>query len=86
MRPIDADALPIKADANFVWVQRYSWDNAPTLDVRPVVHAHWIKGGEAFVGVHKVDEYICSRCDYHTLEAGTYCGNCGAIMDEKENE
>ena len=56
---------------------------APTLDVQPVVHAHWIKGGKAFIGVHKVDEYICSLCDYHTLEEGNYCGNCGAIMDEE---
>ena len=84
MRPIDADALPIKADANFVWVQRYGWDNAPTLDVQPVVHAHWIKGGYTFVGVHKVDEYICLMCDYHTLEAGNYCGNCGAVMDGED--
>ena len=87
MRPIDADALPVNFwDGRFVGVAKNDLDKAPTLDVRPNIYAHWVKGGYTFVGVHRVDEYICSRCDYHTLEAGTYCGKCGAIMDEGAGE
>ena len=81
MRLIDTDKLKISYDGHFVGVAKNDIDNAPTVEAEPIKHAHWIKGGYTFVGVHKVDEYICSRCDYHTLEAGNYCGNCGAIMD-----
>lgn len=93
MRPIDADVLVEELEALKEWETLFNTygtaireiNEMPTLDVRPNTHAHWVKGGYTFVGVHKVDEYICSRCDYHTLEAGNYCGNCSAIMDEEVN-
>lgn len=63
---------------------------APTLDVCPVVHGHWIEKG--------TDE-ICSVCgmcfaemafSYDTSEHNGYvrnfCPNCGNPMDEKEEE
>ena len=63
--------------------------DAPTLDVRPVVHGHWIR---------KWDTH-CSACgvgfsempySYDTEDGHGYvekfCPNCGAIMDEKVQE
>ena len=94
MRPIDEDELMKELNDSQVEGDNY-YDglgkaksivcDMPIIDVRPSIHARWVKGGYTFVGVHKVDEYICSMCDYHTLEAGNYCGNCGAIMNEKED-
>lgn len=60
---------------------------APTIEAKPVVHAHWEKptciNGRAF------SIYHCSACgevpcgiDNNTK----YCPNCGAQMDEKEGE
>lgn len=97
MRPIDATALIIdlmdrgveglQAD-DFHEIQQVV-DDAPTLDVRPVVHGHWIEKG--------TDE-ICSVCGMSfcempfTYDLGSgdyirnYCPNCGNPMDEKEEE
>lgn len=59
----------------------------PPADVAPVIHARWIK--------HKIDKYDftlhCSNCawiDEINSEWGKYkyCPNCGAKMDENENE
>ena len=70
MRPIDADSLPAHFDANYVWVQRYAWDNAPTLDVRPNIHGEWL-----------VPYLHCSVCGGQSLTKTTFCGHCGAKMD-----
>ena len=62
-----------RAVANFI-------RNAPTADVAPVVHAHWV-----------VDRY-CSHCDcdIHDYDIYSkipkYCPECGAKMDEKEKQ
>lgn len=89
MRLIDADALKESLVGNRYGVKAidYAIDNAPTLDVRPVVHGHWIR---------KCDTH-CSACGVgfsempysYDVEDGTgyvekFCPNCGAIMDEKE--
>lgn len=76
MRPIDAVALNRELvefcnlnDPIFGIIM-----NCPTLDVKPVVHAHWIH--------HAYGEYpICSNCKKNDTYAGYYCGNCGAKMD-----
>ena len=97
MRPIDADALKtkiqkIKAEAlehgfapesvcgdillNFL-------DNAPTIEAKPVVRAHWEP---------KSYYYICSNCgedafwDLDDDLSYLYCPFCGAQMDGKEDE
>ena len=66
-------------------------NNAPTLDVQPVVHAHWdvidgdSGGYEEFV--HVWETLRCSRCGMErTTEDGympQYCEDCGAKMDEE---
>ena len=61
----------------------------PGEDVRPVVHGHWIRNWDTY----------CSACgvgfsempySYDTEDGPGYvekfCPNCGAIMDEKEEE
>ena len=84
MRPIDADSLPAHFDANYVWVQRYAWDNAPTLDVRPNIHAHWVESEKGY--------FSCSNCHNDAMvelcensqKLTLFCPNCGAVMDGKE--
>lgn len=103
MRPIDADTL-MKELEELREAYRNDHDddgyyatedfeclvrNAPTLDVRPVVHGHWIVTTENFA-----PELVCSVCGVRfpyiagcCMEAKMhYCPNCGAIMDEKEEE
>ena len=52
----------------------------PTADVKPIVHAHWIKG--------IVADITCSNCDFpiyaddKTIHKLAYCPHCGAKMDE----
>lgn len=64
-------------------------NNAPTLDVNPVVHAHWFtldptpRTGRAY-------KFVCSNCKRAVFtrwqesidELGyAFCPNCGAKMD-----
>ena len=59
---------------------------APTIEAKPVVHAHWIKHKEfyeveGFEGCY----YSCSNCDgtlYGNIEDFNFCHCCGAQMDE----
>lgn len=100
MRLIDADALKtkiqkIKAEAlehgfapesvcgdillNFL-------DNAPTIEAKPIVHAHWISEDEAEELGHLEWSYGCSNCkeifwDCTESFAFSYCPHCGAQMD-----
>ena len=46
--------------------------NAPTVDAKPVVHAHW---------EHHIQ---CSECGQVDTTEPNYCPNCGAQMDEEE--
>ena len=62
---------------------------APTLDVRPMVHGHWVVATENFA-----PELVCSVCGVRfPYVAGCcmeskmhFCPNCGNPMDEKEEE
>ena len=94
MRLIDAEAL----ENELVKTMRYVPKNAvldvacmvnraPTIEAKPVVHAHWIEqiidGGQ---------ELMCSNCGEYALmndefysEFSKYCPYCGAQMDEKED-
>lgn len=68
---------------------------APTIEVKPVVHGRWIPLTEcANEGVYcsickkkvwKLDYAQCSKKSRNKLESN-YCPNCGAKMDEKEND
>ena len=50
-------------------------------DVAPVIHAHWIRYPDC--GVTK-----CSNCGWSIEECwdSKWCPECGAQMDEKEND
>lgn len=53
----------------------------PSLDVAPVVHAHWIKtfGGDGFVSTLRCSE--CGNAENLTYIPGNFCWFCGARMD-----
>lgn len=86
MRLIDADVLIERLKYSFNSNERVSMETvigcfldetgcAPTIDVEPVVHGHWIEGT---CGAYK----ICSVCDQISDFDFDYCPNCGAKMDE----
>ena len=55
-------------------------DEMPTIDAKPVVHAHWKR---------KNNETKCSDCKfiyYSNHDDFNYCPNRGATMDGKENK
>ena len=58
----------------------------PAADVAPVVHGRWISRNPH--GYEWV--FVCSNCDYVDgypfNDRSNYCPNCGAKMDEKEND
>ena len=68
---------------------------APIIEAKPVVHGRWIPLTEcANEGVYcsickkkvwKSDYAQCSKKSRNKLESN-YCPNCGAQMDEKEND
>ena len=98
MRLIDADALKtkiqkIKAEAlehgfapesvcgdillNFL-------DNAPTIEAKPVVHAHWENEHLNRYG-HLC--HCCSNCGFSASHKDkNWCANCGAQMDEEVSD
>lgn len=89
MRLIDAEALMKEANEEgaYGYVDVTQIANTPTIEAKPVVHAHWIEqiidGGQ---------ELMCSNCGEYALmndefysEFSKYCPYCGAQMDEKED-
>ena len=62
-------------------------DNAPTIEAKPIIHAHWNYDGEDdWTGLCS---WFCSNCssfietEEDTLSCGyNFCPNCGAQMDE----
>lgn len=55
----------------------------PTVDAVPVKHGRWIKMGHI---EHTWLVSKCSVCGNQTIDAGTYCTNCGAKMDVKDGD
>ena len=85
MRLIDADAL-LKDINDYPYGYRGMIKDTiaiqPTVD--PIKHGHWIAHGKAFMGA---TIEACSECG--ELLCGynkAYCPNCGAKMDEVQNE
>ena len=92
-RPIDANAF-----LRFLQIEEYIMDDeeitfdyirslikaAPTIEAKPVIHAHWEEVREG--------RHICSNCkvkasltsdEYDYIEdLSDYCPSCGAQMDE----
>lgn len=53
-------------------------DEAPTVDVQPVIHAHWIR----IATLGGLDVLKCSNCkSEHIRKPEKYCYDCGAKMD-----
>lgn len=54
-------------------------NEAPAVEVAPVIHAHWV--------LQESNGYaVCSHCHRgdHVDPIATHCRYCGAKMDEKE--
>ena len=98
MRLIDADtAFELAKDPDYGFD---SWNgsilevkgllsNCPTIEAKPVVHAHWV----AFWNTYYMSTmYCCSKCGNNALTREEtmfdqvltgYCPYCGAQMDEE---
>lgn len=82
MRPIDGDALKMALSQSFNDPELVI-DDAPTLDLAPVVHGEWVK--------QKNGRLVCTVCGVRGLQdsdeldyyycPSVYCPNCGAKMD-----
>lgn len=68
--------------------------NAPAADVTEVRHGRWIADKEDVEWGNYFIRYRCSECkerphfskDRYTFIRSPYCPNCGAKMDEREEE
>ena len=64
---------------------KFDIENFPNADVTPVRHGRWEEASDG-------DGIVCPFCrtDFCTIiydtEHFNYCPNCGAKMDEKEND
>ncbi len=104
MRPIDADEVT-KDLALFKYSTEYGEaekayiralnkcsdeiEDAPTLDMKQVVHAHWIHDHDVeHYGIRDGAYWQCSSCGRILKDSNwfSYCPICGARMDGKDNE
>lgn len=92
------DAVPATIDGALGYLHKVGWiqehDRIMTEDVAPVRHGRWIEYGENKDGTHNI---LCSVCDgflkskghansCYTRNKYRYCHNCGARMDEEEDD
>ncbi len=86
---IDADKLK----QHYAW-----WDNEdkkifdtivdlqPIVDAKPVRHGHWIKANDPMSSpFDTMKRCLCSECR-EWAAVTSYCPNCGARMDEEEED
>lgn len=53
----------------------------------PLQIGHWIPTGAYYTGAYGNIDYVeCSCCHYESLEEGYFCPNCGANMDDDNND
>ena len=89
MRLIDADALIEEInEANDRWTIPHnivieSIFNAPTIEAKPVVHAHWEEVQYSKNSVKWLHRVSCSNCHNEGHKRYDYCPHCGAQMDEE---
>ena len=100
MRLIDAEALKIKTQKIKAEALEHGFapesvcgdillnflDNAPTIEAKPVVHAHWVTDFDFDPEEEQeIYFYFCSKCKnelFGNKEDFKYCPYCGAQMDE----
>lgn len=91
MRLIDADDLleqrvyTVAKGKGFPYREAYKnmlddIEHAPIIDAEPIRHAYWK------TNVYASQVVVCSFCNNTSLVPTTYCGNCGAKMDEEVEE
>ena len=91
MRLIDAEALTQSISKGLVGLRAYEGRrmveivadcivNAPTIEAKPVVHAHWEEIANGYM--------VCSYCRESVEENRkySYCPICGAQMDERKDD
>ncbi len=87
MRLIDAEALQKEDFTDFFIDVRDAKvfediiDHAPTIEAKPVVHAHWEGGIVTFLHCSNCGEKALGTC-FEEEFMSNYCPNCGALMDE----
>lgn len=55
--------------------------DVPAVDAEPVRHGRWIAQDDTFT------RFMCSECKAKNYDGSdNYCPNCGARMDEEDNE
>lgn len=64
---------------NLEWISNFI-EARPTVEAEPVKHACWK------TNVYASQVVVCSFCNNTSLLPTTYCGNCGAKMDEEAEE
>lgn len=94
MRLIDADKIKWRPTVHTIglfipkgeeyFVRKADIDDMPTIKAEPIRHGHWIPHKIMFRTPFATN-YDCSECGKESFYT-KYCPNCGAIMDEKENE
>ena len=59
----------------------------PAIDVTPVVHGYWIvhENADTFEG-YEVPMFECSNCRTWKDDDSDFCPDCGAMMDEAEED
>jgi len=78
-------------DGNENWIRtsevRKNILSIPVANVVPVVHAHWIvhENADTFEG-YEVPMFECSNCRAWKDDDSNFCPDCGAMMDEAEDE
>lgn len=73
-RYVDADKAPIYLnDVACEQIKRM-----PTCDVAPIVYGEWVYGEYGFPR--------CSECGYGPDDVSPYCPNCGANMNEEQED
>ena len=60
--------------------------NRPAADVAPVVRGHWLTWDEKFPdrATGKNLGVFCSACGNHADYSSPYCPNCGAKLNEED--
>lgn len=64
-------------------------EDADIVDVEPIIHGHWIKVETPHTFPYELSVYKCSECDtylFAVVDGYRYCPNCGAKMDEVEED